>query len=184
MTSDKSGITADILFTKPQDERVDFEEKDLIELFPFGLSLSNDSTRPFMILKDKTGELTLPVALNQLEAGVALSQTAHSQMPSNVHRFSESLLKSLDIKIERCVFVEIKGVHQYVRLYMHGHPMYHSLKFRADEVMSLCLHLKIPIVATKSFINKSKIMSAEIVGLAQGLSQNPLVLTKHHEYMM
>jgi hypothetical protein len=33
----------DFLFSKPQDERVDFDEKDLIELVPYGLSLTNDA---------------------------------------------------------------------------------------------------------------------------------------------
>src|SRR6476620_8326891 len=94
-------FTADILFSKPQEERVDFDEKDLIELFPFGLSLTNDSTRPFMILKDKQQEVSLPVAINQIEAGVTLTQSATSTVPVSLHRFSESLLESLNIKLER-----------------------------------------------------------------------------------
>ena len=182
--SNNLNMTADILFTKPQDERVDFDEKDLIEFFPYGLSLSNDATRPFMILKDKSHELTLPVPVNQLEAGVTLTQSASSALPVTMHKFSEALLDSLDIKLERCVFVEIKGIHQYVRLYMSGHPQYQSLKFKADEVMSLCIHLKVGIFATRNFINRSKVMSAEIVQLAQNTQANPLLLVKHHAYLM
>lgn len=174
----------DFLFSKPQDERVDFDEKDLIELMPYGLSLTNDASRPFLILKDKTGEYTLPVGINQLEAGVTLTQSAHSAPPVTLHKFSETLLSSLNIKLERCVFVEIKGVHQYVRVYMENHPMYSSLKFRADEVMSLCIHLKIPIFATKNYILRSKDMSAEVVGIARGLAENPLSLIKPHQYLM
>lgn len=177
-------ITTDILFAKPQDERVDFDEKELIEFFPYGLSLSNDASRPFMILKDKTQEMSLPVPINQIEAGVTLSQSSHNTLPVTLHKFSESLLSSLNIKIERCVFVEIKGVHQYVRLYMSGHPQYHSLKFRADEVMSLCIHLKVPLFATKSYINRSKVMSAEMIDAAQSLQNTPLVLVKNHHYLM
>lgn len=189
MTSDKSqkttqDIVADILFTRPQDETINFDEKDLVELFPYGLSLTNDASRPFMILKDKTGEMVLPVPINQIEAGVTLTQSAQAATPVSTHQFSTKLLESLDIKLERCVFVEIKGVHQYVRLYMSGHPQYQSMKFRADEVMSLCIHLKVPLLATKNFINRSKVMSAEIVGLAQGVVNNPLLLTKAHQYLM
>jgi uncharacterized protein len=177
-------LNPDFLFSKPQDERVDFDEKELIELIPYGLSLSNDASRPFLILKDKAAEFTFPVAINQLEAGVTLTQSAHSALPVTLHRFSETLLNSLEIKLERCVFVEIKGVHQYVRVYMVGHPQYSSLKFRADEVMSLCIHLKIPLYATKSYINRSKLMSTEIVGLAKGLADHPLGLIKPHTYLM
>ncbi|MBY0452433.1 MAG: DUF151 domain-containing protein [Bdellovibrionaceae bacterium] len=190
MTSKNKVVTssvklhADILFSNPQDERVDFAEKDLIELFPYGLSLSNDTTRPFMILKDKAQELVLPVPINQLEAGVTLTQSAHLSAPVTLHKFSESLLKSLDIKLERCVFVEIKGVHQYVRLYMSGHPQYHSMKFRADEVMSLCIHAKVPIFATKNIINRSKEMGAEMVAMAENAQNDPMTFIKTHQYLM
>ena len=188
MRSDKLkntvNISADILFSKPQDESINFAEVDLVELFPYGLSLSNDAARPFMILKDKSNELSLPVPINQLEAGVTLTQSAHSTQPVSLHIFSEKLLESMDIKLVRCLFVEIKGVHQYVRLYMEGHTQYQSLKFRADEVLSLCFHLKVPIFATKDFINRSKVMSAEIVGLAQNAQNNPMMLMKTHSYLM
>lgn len=176
-------LSADILFAKPQDEKVNFDEKDLVELFPYGLSLAGIADRPFMILKDKTGEMTLPVPINQLEAGVALSQSGQV-VEATIHRFSEKILESLDIKLERCIFVEIKGVHQHVRLYMKNHPQYHSIKFRADEVMSLCIHQKVPIFATKNFINRSRHMSAEIAGLAKKVEQNPLALLKTHNYLM
>ncbi|OFZ32013.1 MAG: hypothetical protein A2622_12330 [Bdellovibrionales bacterium RIFCSPHIGHO2_01_FULL_40_29] len=177
-------INPDFLFSKPQDERVDFDDKELIQLRPYGLSLANDATRPFLILKDESGDYVLPVAINQLEAGATLTQTAHAMLPLSVHTFSEKLLTSLDIKLERCVFVEIKGVHQFVRVYMNHHPRYQSMKFRADEVMSLCIHLKTPLFATKSYINKSKLMSAEIIGIAKGLNENPSALLRGHTYLM
>lgn len=177
-------ISADILFSKPQDENINFPESDLIELFPYGLSLSNDAARPFIILRDKTNELSLPVPINQLEAGVALSLSAQALPPVSIHSFSQRLLESLDIKLTRCLFVEIKGVHQYVRLYMDGHPQYQSLKFRADEILSLCFHQKVPMFATRDFINRSKVMSAEIAGLAQGIQNNPGTMIKTHNYLM
>lgn len=177
-------IQPDFLFAKPQDERVDFDDKDLILLNPYGLSLSNDASRPFLILKDASGDYVLPVPINQLEAGVTLTQSSTSAIPITMHKFSESLLNSLDITLERAVFVEIKGVHQFVRIYMNKHPQYQSMKFRADEVMSLCIHLKIPIYATKAYINKSKVMSAEILGTAKELQENPSLLNRHHSYLM
>lgn len=176
-------LKADVLFTKPQDEKINFPDSDLVELFPYGLSLSNDAARPFMILKDKLGELSLPVPISQLEAGLTLTQNSPSAV-SAPHAFVEKLLGSLDIKLNRCLFVEIKGVHQYVRLYMENHPQYHSLKFRVDEVLSLCFYLKVPIFATKDFINRSKIMTAEIAGLHQSTQNNPQMMIKSHNYLM
>lgn len=166
-------INADFIFSKPQDERVDFEEKDLIELKPYGLSLSNDTSRPFLILKDDTGLYTLPVGISQIEAGVAITQSSSMHAQMTPHKFSELLLKSLDIKVERCVFTEIKGLHQYVRVYMTGHSKYQSLKLKADEAMSLCIYLKVPLFATQSFIQKSKIMTAEMTELSKSVLTRP-----------
>ncbi len=166
-------ITPDFLFSRPQDERVDFAEKDLIEFKPYGMSLSNDALRPFLILKDVKGEHTLPVGISQIEAGMALTQSNSHQSSATPHKFVELLLQSIDVEIERCVFIEIKGVHQYVRIYMKNHPRYHSLKLRAEEAMSLCLHFKVPIFATLSFIQKSKLMTAQVSGLAKTVMDNP-----------
>jgi bifunctional DNase/RNase len=166
-------ISPDFLFSKEQDERVDFEEKDLIELKPYGLSLANQAMRPFLILKDETGLSTLPVGISQIEAGMTLTQSSLNQAQVAPHKFTELLLKSLDIKIERCIFIEIKGLHQYVRLYMSGHSKYQSLKLKADEAMSLCIYLKIPIFATKNFIQKSKTMTVEFSELSKSVMSRP-----------
>lgn len=154
--------SSQIVFQSQDQEEEIFHQKDLIQLFPYGLNLTADLARPFLLMKDASHEHTLPVAVNPLEAGIALNQNSLSLTPSTPHRFTVHLLDSLGIKIQQCVFVEIKGVHQYVRLYLSGHPGLSSLKVQADEAMSLCLFLEVPIFATRSFITKSRVMSAQI----------------------
>ena len=154
-------MKTDFLFTKIQEDKLNFDDNDLIELKPYGLSLNNETSRPFLLLKDVRGEHTLPVGISQIEAGVAMTQTQPNQLNSTPHTFLQKLIESLDITIERCVFIEISGHHQFVRLFMKGHPKYQSFKVRADEAMSLCLHLKVSFFATKSFIQKSKVMAAD-----------------------
>ncbi len=160
-------LNADFLFSKTQEEKVDFIQQDLIELKPYGMSLHNDTTRPFLLLKDVTGRYTLPVGINQIEAGVTLTQSSTTHALGTPHTFSEKLLNSLDIKIERCIFVEISGHHQYVRVYLLGHPRFQSLKLKAEDAMSLCLHLRVPFYATASFIQRSKTMTAEVFDSAK-----------------
>ena len=138
----------------------------LIQLRPYGISLNHDPTRPVMILKDETGRHTMPVAINPLEAGVALQQANPSAMLTTPHRVTEKLLESLKIKIEKAIFVEIKDHHQYMRLFFDGHPSQGSLKVRAEEAMSLCLHLGVGLWATVEFIEKSRHMSMELDGIS------------------
>lgn len=172
-----------LIFQSEHFEEHKISEKNLIRLFPYGITLVQVPGRPILLLKDESGMHTLPVAINPLEAGVAVQQSQTASLATSPHNVTKVLLESLNIKIEKCVFVEIKGHHQYVRLTIDGHPTYGSLKFKADDVMSLCLHLDVPIYATKKIVKKSQTMSAELEGLAQGLQLNPAVMMRTHEYL-
>ncbi len=162
-------------------ENVKIKTKDLMRLIPFGLSLAPDMNRPLLLLKSENGDHTLPVALNPLEAGVTLTQFNKATVPTTPHRVSEAILASLDVKIDKCVFVEIKGHFQYVRLYLKGHPNMKSMKFRADEAMSLCLHLNVGFYATLEFMNASRAMNmqAEIINK----DMKALLQDKGHGYI-
>lgn len=173
-----------MVFQSQHFEEHKISEKDLIRLHPYGLSLGQDPARPMLLLRDDLGKYTLPVFLTQIEAGVALQQSNMQSLPTTPHRVTEILLESLSIKIEKCVFVAIKDHHQYMRLYFEGHPTQGSVKVKAEEAMSLCLHLNVPIYATPKFMNKSRVMSAELDGLTQGLTMNPAILTKTHQYLI
>lgn len=175
-------LNADFIFSKGQDEKVDFIQQDLIELKPYGMSLHNDTTRPFLLLKDDSGKYTLPVGINQIEAGVALTQSSTNHALGTPHTFSEKLLSSLDIKIDKCIFVEISGHHQFVRVYMTGHPRFQSLKLKAEDAMSLCLHLKVPFYATASFIQRSKTMTAEVSDSAKNVLAQPALESLKKQY--
>lgn len=180
--SEMNNLTTKIIFSQPSQEEETFHQNDLVQLFPYGLSMTTDAARPFLLLKDAAHQYTLPVAVSPIDAGVALSQSNNSVIPSSPHRFTSLLMQSLGVEIKQAVFVEIKGSHQYVRLYMSGHPSTNSLKLRADEAMSLCLYLSVPLFATKNFIGRSRVMSAEVESTAQK-AQNLNLLDKGFGYL-
>lgn len=182
LNSDK--VDSQIVFSDSILEEKNFVEKDLVRLRPYGLSVSTDFARPFLLLKDEEHKYTLPVAVNPLEAGVALSQANKAVAPTTPHRFTELLLETLHMQIEKCVFVELKGHFQFVRLFMKNHPTQDSIKIRADEVMSLCLHLDIPIYASKEYIAKSRVMNAEMDGVSADIKAHPGIIQKNHPYIM
>ncbi len=173
-------LKAQLFFSSDSAGEEIFHQKDLIQLLPFGISLTSNITRPFLLLKDKNHVHTLPVAVSPLDAGITLGQNHSESLQATPHRFTQNLLESLSIKVMQAVFVEIKGVHQYLRIYLSGHPGANSIKIRADEAMSLCLHLGVPIFATIKFINQSKLLNAQIDGLTEGLIKNQKILTKNH----
>lgn len=159
-------------------------DKELIRFYPFGLQLSADGLNPVLLLRDEKGELTLPVLLNQLEAGVALTQANKTIAPVSPHRVTEVLLESLSLKIESCYFYEVKNSQLFVRLNLSGSSSVKFIKVRADEAMSLCLHMNVPLFATRGFVNQAKVLSTEAHGVMQGLKLNPEVLMKNHKYVM
>jgi len=175
-------MKAQLFFSQDSSDEETFHQNDLIQLFPFGISLTTDASRPFLLLKDQKQECTLPVAVSPLEAGIALGQNNSQTLSASPHRFTKELLESLSIKPMQAVFVQIKGVHQFLRIYLSGHASLNSIKIRADEAMSLCLHLGVPLFATKAFINQSKLLNAQIDGLTQGLLKNQKILTKNHTH--
>lgn len=164
------GKTTKFIFSQNTEEEETFHQKDLVQMFPYGLSVTGDVTRPFLLLKDEAHVYTLPVAVSPIDAGVALAQSSKMDLESSPHRFTATLLTSLGIEIKQAVFVEIKGSSQYLRLYLSGHSTMNSVKLRADEAMSLCLFLDVPLFATKNFIGKSRVMSTEVESSAQKLN--------------
>lgn len=166
-----SEIEGVYLFDLPENSRMRI--KDLVRLKAFGVSLVPNPNRPLLILKDETGTHTLPVPLNPLEAGVTLTQFNKSGIPVTPHRVAELLMESLDLSIEKCVFVEIRGHYQMVRLFIKNHPHLKSLKMRAEEAMSLCLHLEVPVYATREIILASRELSLKLTAQDkdQGLAQ-------------
>jgi len=158
--------------------------KDLIRLIPFGVQLSADGMSPLLILKDEKGDNSMPVPLNPLEAGIALTQSNKTVAPMTAHRVTEILLTHLNLKIEQCTFTEIKNNYQYVHLVLSGHPDLKFISVRADEAMSLCFHLQVPIYATKEFMIKSRVLHAESKVAVQATRMNPDLLGKNHKYIM
>jgi hypothetical protein len=150
-----------IVFSQAVEEET-FHQRDLVQLFPYGLSVTADVNRPFLLLKDESQELTLSVGVTPIDAGVLLSQSNKMLLESSPHKFLLILLQSLHMEIKQAVFVEIKGAHQYVRLFVSGHPQMSSIKLRADEAMSLCLYLNIPLYSTRAFIGRSRHLVTEI----------------------
>jgi len=166
---DLNNIKSQIVFAQPSQEEEVFHQDDLVQLFPYGLSVTTDVSRPLLLLKDEGHQYTLPVAVSPIEAGISLSQSNRAILESSPHKFTALLMDSLGVEIRQAVFVEIKGSHQYLRLYFSGHPHTNSLKLRADEAMSLCLYLGVPLFATKSFIGRSRVMNAQLESGAQKL---------------
>ena len=171
------------LFHQPLDEGEVLTDQELIELAPYGLSVGPEMGHSLLILKSLLEDLTLPIPVNPLEAGITLAQSNKSIAPVSPHKATAALLKALSMQIEKCVFVEIKNSHQFVKLFISGHPQLRTLKVKAEDVLSLCLYLEVPLFTTREFIARSRVMVAEINEQRKELMSNPGMAVKNHPYI-
>lgn len=159
-----------------------------VEVKPFGIHVGGDGMRPILLFKDDTGEVTVPVRLSSVDAAVTLAQSNPVTANGSPHRLAEQLLASLNVRIRRAVLFEIKNTQQYLRLEFENHPALDALSLRADEGMSFCLHMNVPIFATRHFIRESKTYLQDLHQLqAQTKVGRPdprLLLQKNHGYLM
>lgn len=151
----------------------------------YGLTVLDEGQRPLLLLKDVGQELTLPVPLSPIEAGMTLSQTGTGMKPSTPHRATELLLNSIGVRITRCEFVDVSTGGQMVELTLENHPRGQtSLRLRAEEAMSLCLQLNVPIFASRDYISRSREFVASDQAQMQALRKNPGLLKRNHSYLM
>lgn len=162
---------------------------ELIELEAYGVNLWGDGLRPVLLLraKDKsdpeTAQITLPVPLNALEAGVTLSQANKNTRPVTIHKASQQIFQSAGIEVLACTFSEIRGQKQFVRLDFRGHPSQSSMVIAAEDAMSLCLYLEVPLYASRDYIQRSKTLLSDLEGSAKDLKLNRELLKRNHAYI-
>ncbi len=166
-------------------EEESFHQNDLIHMLPYGVSVAPDLRNTFFFLKDKTQNLTLPVMVNPVEASLILAQLnlAPDMQLAQPHRAMAVMLSTLGVELRQCVFVQTKGTRQLVRLYFTGSKSASSIKLYADQAMSLCIALRVPIYATLDFIHKSKVVHVQGDPLAKNLIENQKLLLKNTTYL-
>lgn len=132
-----------------------------IELFPYGVSVSMDRSRPIMLFKSESGVEVLPVWLSPLEVGIALAQDHRVAMNSSPHDLTHLMMSRLGVTLVSCFFTEVRGHHQFVELHFSGSEKLSTLEVRADQAISLCLHEKVRFFANPEVIQGSKVQQLE-----------------------
>lgn len=160
-----------------------YSDNDLVQVFAFGLSVGQELSQPIMIFKSNQGDITLPVLINSLEAGVTLAQSNKGIAPLSPHKATQQIFTSLGVKIEKCVFVEVKTNAQYVKIFFTENGNAKSIKVKASDAISLCLHLEVPIYTTKEVVIKSRVLVAEVDELKRQLSVKNTTFKSNQHYI-
>ncbi len=158
--------------------------QELIEIFPYGLTLSPHMTRPILVFKDKTESKVLPVWLSQMDAGITLHQNSVEMgYSSSPYSLTWKILKPLGIYLEKCCFVDIKGHQQIVELKFSGHPKLNTLKTRADEAVAFCLSNKTKFFCSDDYFEKCRKLDVELSTLGAVLKNSPNIVKNTQRYL-
>ncbi len=159
-------------------------KKEWIELFPYGLVVNSDQTRPVMVFKDKAARYVLPVWMSPVDAGVAMSQSGTQATDASPHKVAWKILTPLGISLKKCFFKEVRGHYQYVDLNFIGDDRIKNIEARADEVISFCLSGKAQFYATIEFMERCRVLEGELLNaVLKSPSGKNGGKTKPHEYM-
>lgn len=145
-------------------------KSEWVEMFPFGVAIGAGYARPVMIFKDKQEKRVLPVWLSPMDAGIAVSQgnapySSGARNEGSPHEISSQILSTLGITLEKCLFKEVKGHHQFVELHFSSKkslPL-KMLEARADDAISFCLRSGCKFFATGDYIERSRVLEGEMV---------------------
>src|SRR6185312_11678234 len=135
---------------------------DWIEMFPFGVALGAGQMRPVMIFKDKAERRVLPVWLSPMDAGIAVTQSA-TEVEGSPHTLSVEILEKLGVQLEKCLFQEVRGHHQFVELHFAGTKKLKTIVARADDAISFCLRAGCRFYATVDYIERSRVLEDQMV---------------------
>ncbi|MBX3019417.1 MAG: hypothetical protein KF767_16140 [Bdellovibrionaceae bacterium] len=162
-------------------------ESKPIQLKPLGVQIMGEGLLPVLLLKESAfegfGDLSLPVPLSPLEAGLTLGQSQPHLELTGPHKGAAAIFESVGIKIKKATFEDIQGQKQLLRLTFENHPHLKTLLLPAAGALSLCLALKVPIYASKEFILRSQAMANELQGMAEDLKRAQVGLKKNHEFL-
>lgn len=155
----------------------------MIEIEPLGIAPSMDTSRPLMLFREVGGKRVLPVWMSHLDAGIAMIQNHSQAKAPSPHEFTKELLEALNLELTSCVFEEVVGHHQFVRLSLKGSRKVKELKTRADHVISLCMHTGCRFFTSLEVLKQSQDVDSEMSETAISLKAAPQLVKNPYPYL-
>ncbi len=149
-------------------------KSDWIEMFPFGVAVGASQTRMVMIFKDKAEKRVLPIWLSPMDAGIAVTQSATNKEGSP-HTLALQILDGLGVRLEKCLFKEVRGHRQFAELHFTGSKKLKDLTVPADAAISFCLRAGCRFFATVDYIERSRVLEDQMIStdVMKGMDVNP-----------
>lgn len=128
-----------------------------IEMFVGGLMLDPNTQNPVVILKDESGQVTLPIWIGIAEATSIASAIKQVTMHRPLtHDLMYDVLNELGVKVERIVITELRDATYFAELVLSYGEKALLLDSRPSDAIAIALRGSAPIYVTQKVLDQSK----------------------------
>lgn len=132
-----------------------------VEMFVGGLVLDPATQAPIVVLKDESGQVTLPIWIGIPEATSIASAIKQVAMPRPLtHDLFYELLLELGITVQRIVITELKDSTYFAELVLGQGDKVLVLDARPSDAIAMALRATAPIFVAQAVLDQARIAFA------------------------
>lgn len=138
-----------------------------VEMFVGGLVIDPATQAPIVVLKDETGDLTLPIWIGIPEAtsiASAIKQVAMARPLT--HDLFYDLLLEVGVTVQRVVITELRESTYFAELILGQGDRVIVLDARPSDAIALALRASAPIYVSESVLSQAKVAFGGVDPLA------------------
>lgn len=143
-------------------------------MFVGGLVIDPATQAPIVVLKDETGEITLPIWIGIPEATSIASAIKQVTMARPLtHDLFFDLLLEVGVTVQRVVITELKESTYFAELVLGQGDRVMVLDARPSDAIAMALRASAPIYVAQAVLDQAKIAFANTNPLVQPSSESP-----------
>ena len=132
-----------------------------IEMFVGGLVMDPTTQAPIVVLKDETGEVTLPIWIGVTEATSIASAIKQIAMARPLtHDLFNDLLLQLGITVQRIVITELREATYFSELILGQGDKVLVLDARPSDAIAMALRASAPIYVAQRVLDQARVAFA------------------------
>ncbi|TET29427.1 bifunctional nuclease family protein [Candidatus Aerophobetes bacterium] len=127
----------------------------MIEVKVVNVAIDANSKMPVIVLKEKTGEKTLPIWIGLFEAqAIALALENVKPPRPLTHDLAKSLIEKLKGKVDKVVISDLRNNTFYAQILIKKNGESIKVDSRPSDAIAIALRLNVPIFIDEAVLDK------------------------------
>ena len=133
------------------------EKIEYLEMFVEGLMLDPNTQAPVLILKDKVGEILLPIWIGIAEATSIDSALKKITLPRPLtHDLLNNIIQILDVKIEKVIITELKEGTYFSEIIFISDELPFRIDARPSDSIAIALRSNAKILVSSEVLKQTQ----------------------------